>query len=85
MTDQAVQSKIADIFFRLLIFSSDCDLFMYSLRGDIETVDSHNNRDNFLVLLKVFAENDSVLHAHLHQPRARNVTYLSPKKLLALM
>jgi len=32
-----------------------------------------------LALLKLFAENDSVLHAHLYQPRARNVTYLSPK------
>ena len=32
-----------------------------------------------MALLKLFAENDSVLHAHLYQPRARNVTYLSPK------
>jgi len=49
------------------------------LRGDIETVASHNNPANFWPFLKVFAENDSVLHAHLHWPRARNVTYLSPK------
>ena len=32
-----------------------------------------------MALLKVFAETDSVLHAHLHRPRARNATYLSPK------
>ena len=32
-----------------------------------------------MALLKVFAENDPVLHGHLHQPRAKNVTYLSPK------
>jgi len=60
------------------------------LRGDIETVTSHNNPGKFLALLKVFAENDSVLYAHLHQPRARNVTYLQNHrmrllKLLALM
>ena len=27
----------------------------------------------------MFAENDSILHAHLHSPRLRNATYLSPQ------
>ena len=31
-----------------------------------------------MALLKSYAEVDSVLHNHLNQPKARNVTYLSP-------
>ena len=36
------------------------------------------NPGNFLALLKPFAEHDSVLHANVHQPKARNASYLSP-------
>ena len=49
------------------------------LQGDLEDVASEKNPGNFLALLKVFAENGPVLHIHLHQPRAKIVTYLSPK------
>jgi hypothetical protein len=47
-------------------------------RGDHESVCSNKNPGNFLALLKLFAESDTVLHNHLYQPRARNATYLSP-------
>ena len=47
------------------------------LRGDVENVALDKNPGNFLALLKVFGEIDSELHRHLHQPRAKNVTYLS--------
>ena len=82
MTDQAVQARIAKYkqivlqIVHAIIFLSTQGL---PLRGDIETVTSYNNPGNFLALLKVFAENDSVLQAHLYQPRAKNVTHLSPK------
>ena len=49
------------------------------LQGDLEDIASEKNPGNFLTLLKVFAENNLVLHRHLHQPRAKTVTYLSPK------
>ena len=39
---------------------------------------SQKNPGNFLVLLAMLAETDSVLHKHLYQPRSRNATY-SPK------
>ena len=29
--------------------------------------------------MKVFTENDPILHGHLHKPRARNATYISPQ------
>lgn len=50
-----------------------------AFRGDIEDVSSNKNPGNFLALLAMLAENDSVLHGHLHQPRARNAIYLSPR------
>ena len=49
-----------------------------AFRGHKEDIDSQKNPGNFLALLSAFAETDSVLHAHLHQPRAKNATYLSP-------
>ena len=49
-----------------------------AFRGDKEDIHSKKNPGNFLALLSTFAETDSVLHAHLHQPRGKNVTYLSP-------
>lgn len=48
-------------------------------RGENEDVDSEKNPGNFLALMKLFAETDPVLHDHLYQPRAKNVTHLSPK------
>ena len=49
-----------------------------AFRGDREDIHSQKNPGNFLALLNTFAETDSVLHAHLHKPRAKNATYLSP-------
>ena len=50
-----------------------------ALRGDVEDVCSQKNPGNFLALLAMLAESDSVLHSHLYQPKAKNVTYLSPR------
>ena len=61
---------------RVIIFLGKQGL---GLQDDLEDIASEKNPGNFLALLKVFAENDPVLHRHLHQPRAKNVTYLSPK------
>ena len=47
-------------------------------RGTIESVETSQNPGNFLSLLKVFAEENSILHSHLHHPRLRNATYISP-------
>ena len=80
MTNQALQSRMAENkqilcqIVRAIIFLGKQGL---GLRGDVENVTSEKNPGNFLALLKVFAENDSVLYRHLHQPRAKNVTYLS--------
>ena len=82
MTSQALQSRMTEnkqILFqivRTIIFLGKQGL---GLRGDLEDVASEKNPGNFLTLLKVFAENDPVLHRHLHQPRAKNATYMSPK------
>ena len=48
-------------------------------RGVAEDVRSQKNPGNFLALLKMLAESDSLLHSHLYQPRAKNATYLSPR------
>ena len=45
--------------------------------GDSEDISSQENPGNFSSLLKTFTEHESVLHAHLSQPRSRNATYLS--------
>ena len=50
-----------------------------AFRGDVEDISSNKNPGNFLALLAMLAENDSILHGHLYQPRARNATYLSPR------
>ena len=50
-----------------------------AFRGDVEDISSNKNPGKFLALLAMLAENDSVLHGHLYQPRARNATYLSPQ------
>ena len=49
------------------------------IRGDVENVCSNKNPGNFLALLAMFAESDSILCNHLQKPRARNATYLSPR------
>ena len=50
-----------------------------AFRGDVEDISSNKSPGNFLALLAMLAENDSILHNHLYQPRARNATYLSPR------
>ena len=50
-----------------------------SLRGNNEDIKSSQNPGNVLVLLKVFAEQDDILHAHLYQPKWKNETYSSPR------
>ena len=42
-------------------------------------METAKNPGNFLALMKLFAETDPVLHDHVYKPRAKNVTYLSPK------
>ena len=82
MINPALQSRMTEnkqILFQIvhaIIFLGKQGL---GLRGDLEDIASEKNPGNFLALLKVFAENDPLLHRHLHQPRAKNVTYLSPK------
>ena len=49
-----------------------------SFRGHRESIESETNPGNFLSLLRIFAENDDVLRAHLQKPKAKNATYLSP-------
>ena len=50
------------------------------LRGDKEDIsDSTKNPGNFLALLKMLSNNDPLLFRHLHAPRAKNATYLSPR------
>ena len=49
-----------------------------AFRGKSEVIDSSKNPGNFLALLKVLAESDEVLYNHLHNPKAKNATHLSP-------
>ena len=52
------------------------------LRREFCTIVLHfsgKNPGNFLALLAMITEDDSLLYRHLHQPRARNATYLSPR------
>ena len=50
-----------------------------ALRGDVEHLDQDKNPGNFLSMLKVIANHDSILKAHLERPRLRNATYISPQ------
>ena len=50
-----------------------------SLRGNNDDIKSSQNPGHFLALLKVFAEQDDILHSHLYQPKWKNATYLSPR------
>ena len=50
-----------------------------AFRGDKEIITSSGNPGNFLALLSMLADTDQVLYNHLHQPRARNATYISPR------
>jgi hypothetical protein len=52
-----------------------------AFRGDVEDISSNKNPGNFLALLAMLAENDGILHGHLHQPRARSATYLPDRKM----
>ena len=55
-----------------------CERQCIALRGDKERLNQAENPGNFLALMKVLAEHDSQLKAHLHRPRLRNATYVSP-------
>ena len=82
MTSQALQSRMTEN--KQILFQIVCAIIFLGkqslgLRGDLEDIASEKNSGNFLALLKVLAKNDPVLQRHLHQPRAKNVTYLSPK------
>lgn len=83
MTNRVVQQQMKDNnhllrqIVRAILFLARQGL---ALRGDKEyNTDSKTNQGNFLALLKLFSENDPLLHSHLHSPRAKNATYLSPK------
>ena len=81
MSNSALQSRMTENahilrqIVRTILFLSKQGL---ALRGDFEDVHSSRNPGNFLAMLKMLAENDSTLHAHLHEPRAKNATYISP-------
>ena len=45
---------------------------------DKKDIIAGKNPGNFLALLKDFAQNDKVLFDRLYNPRAKNVTHLSP-------
>ena len=49
------------------------------MRGDVENLNTPENRGNFLALLKLLAVHDSVLRSHLETPAMRCVTHLSPQ------
>ena len=55
-----------------------CGRQCIALRGDIERLDQPGNPGNFLAMLKLLANHDPILKAHLEKPRLRNATYLSP-------
>ena len=82
MVSSALQSRIAENkhilqqIVRAIVFLAKQGL---PFRGDVEDVSSGKNPGNFLALLAMLAESDNLLYRHLHQPRARNATYLSPR------
>ena len=50
------------------------------LRGDKEDISySTKNPGNILAFLKMLSKKDPLLFRHLHTPRAKNATYLSPR------
>ena len=84
LTDNKIQKRVSENthilkqIVRAVLYLSKQGL---ALRGDTEdpTDSSQHNPGNFLALLKVFANDDPILHQHLNQPRMRNATYLSPQ------
>lgn len=84
MTNTALQSRIdtnkhiLQQIVRAITFLAKQGL---PLRGDKENIRcaSKQNPGNFLALLKSYAETDPILLSHIYLPRARNVTYLSPR------
>ena len=49
-----------------------------AVRGDVERVNMPGNPGKFLAILKLLANHDPVLKAHLETPHRRNSTYISP-------
>lgn len=56
-----------------------CGWQCIALRGDKELLHQSMNPGNFLAHLKVMANHDSLLKAHLERPRLHNATYISPR------
>ena len=82
MASTALQSKIAEN--KHILQQIVCAILFLAkqglaLRDNMEKVNSPGNPGNFIAILKVFAESDSVLRTHLYQPRAKNATYMSPR------
>ena len=82
MTNKTLQIKIKENehilkqIVRAIIFLS---MQAIAFRGKSEVIDSSKNPGNFLAQLKVLAESDEVLYNHLHNPKAKNATHLSPQ------
>lgn len=55
-----------------------CGRQCIALRGDNENINQPGNPGNFLAMLRLVANHDPVLKAHLETPRQRNTTYISP-------
>ena len=45
----------------------------------LENVETLSHPGNFLALMNLFVKTDPELHDHVYKPRAKNITYLSPK------
>ena len=56
-----------------------CGCKCIALRGSVEDLDAPGNPGNFLALLNLLSEHDSVLRSHLDLPALHNTTYLSPQ------
>ena len=54
-----------------------CGKQCIALRGSEEKLDTPGNQGNFLAILKLMLEHNSVLREHLHRPQFKNATYLS--------
>ena len=56
-----------------------CGRQCIALRGSVENLDAPGNPGNFLAILNLLSEHDSVLRSHLDSPALHNATYLSPR------
>ena len=49
-----------------------------AFRGHRENINSNQNLDNFLAILKLLAETNEPLRGHIENPLRTNVTFISP-------